>query len=195
MYKRSELRYVCYRAKKGPLQSEDHKKIASLIEKELSYGQNWSNFTVHWDLLVDRSGKIRIIKPEHDYNFIHSTLLEASVYVKNKIDFDSFNDRQLNIINQVDAIMLENIMTWSNYNVVWGIELDTEKKQIKTRLYNVKPNQIAVTEEMIEASKKNADGSEFTEESKVKETVLEAKPMTKEQQEQFESFLKRKELK
>lgn len=188
MYTRSELRHACFRAKKGAA-TEKHQPLLDVIQSLLQPHQRWENFTTVWDILVDGSGKIKVIKPETNYEYIHNTLLEASLYAKQGIDFDSFDDRQMNIIAQVEILMLENIMTWSNYNKVWGVELDPELKTIKTKLYNIDPKQKEVTPEMIEASKKNADGSPLSEQPS---TVLEMTPMTEEQTKEFEKFLARK---
>lgn len=189
MYTRSELRHACFRAKKGAA-TEKNQSILDIIQPLLKPHQRWENFTKEWDILVNGSGEIKIIKPETSYEYIHNTLLEASLYAKQGIDFDSFDDRQMNIIAQVEILMLDNIMSWKNYNRVWGVEIDPELKTLKTKLYNVDPRQIEVTQEMIEASKKDADGSPLTPEKEP--NVLEMKPMTEEQNKAFEEFLAKK---
>lgn len=187
MYKRSDFRHACYRAKKNAAEDK-HKVLLDIVEPLLSIGQTWANFSTKWDLLLNKEGKVKIIKPESNYDFIHSTLLEASVYAKQGIDFDSFDDRQLNIIVQVEAILLEPIMDFKNYNKVWGVELEPTTKQIKTKLYQALI-QKEVTEDMIKASMKDADGNPLT---PTEVTQLEAKPMTEQQVKDFEDFLKRK---
>lgn len=189
MYTRSELRHACFRAKKGAA-SEKNQLLLDVVQPLLKPYQKWENFSKVWDILVDKSGQIKIIKPETNYDYIHSTLLEASLYAKQGIDFDSFDDRQLNIITQVEILMLDNIMNWKNYNRVWGVEVDPELKTLKTRLYNVDPRQKEVTQEMIEASKKDADGSPMS--PPPEPNVLEMKPMTEEQNKAFEEFLAKK---
>jgi hypothetical protein len=188
MYSRSELRHVCFRAKNNAV-SDQQKSIKEMIESLLSVGQRFENFTTLWDVLVTKSGDVKIIKPETDYDYIHSTLIEASLYTRQKISFDCFDDRQSNIITQVESLMLENLMNWENYNRVWGVELDPTLKTMKTKLYNVDPRQKQVTDEMIEASKKDADGSAL---STPVPNVLETKPMTDQQAKEFEAFLAKK---
>lgn len=188
MYKRSDLRHACYRAKNNSV-TNANRVLLDVVEPLLSPGQRWENFSTIWDILVTKSGEVKVIKPETNYDNIHSTLLEASVYAKQGIDFDSFSDEQMNIIDQVEAIMLDGIMNWKNYNKVWGVEIEPDRKQLKTKLYNVSTNQKEVTEEMIVASQKDADGNPLTPQV---ENVLEAKPMTDEQAKQFEDFLKRR---
>lgn len=189
MYTRSELRHACFRAKKGAI-SEKHQPLLDVLTPLLKPYQKWENFSTVWDILVTGSGDVKIVKPETDYDYIHNTLLEASLYARQGIDFDSFDDRQMNIIIQVQSIMLDNIMSWSNYNKVWGVEVDLELKIIKTKLYNLKPAQKEVTQEMIEASKKDADGAPMT--AIPQPNVLEMKPMTEEQSRAFEEFLAKK---
>lgn len=188
MYSRSELRHACFRAKNKAV-SEQQKPIIELIESLLEVGQRFENFTELWDILIAKNGDVKIIKPETDYDFIHSTLIEASLYTRQKISFDCFDDRQSSIISQVEALMLDNLMTWENYNKVWGVSLDPKLKTLSTKMYNVDPRQIQVTEEMIEASKKDADGSAL---STPEPNVLEMKTMTDEQSKEFEAFLAKK---
>lgn len=187
MYSRSELRNACFRAKNG-VSTEKHAPMLDLVLPLLKDGQRWDNFSTVWDLIVT-SGKIVIVKPEVDYDYVHSTLLEASLYKKQGIDFDSFNDRQISIIAQVESIMLDGVMTWETYNKTWGVSIDPELKKFSTKLYNVSSNQIEVTEEMIVASQKDADGSAFTQKE---ENVLQTKVMTTEQSKAFEEFLAKK---
>lgn len=189
MYTRSELRHACFRAKKGAV-TEKNQPLLDIIQPLLQVHQRWENFTKEWDILVTNSGEVKIIKPETNYEYVHNTLLEAALYAKQGIDFDSFDDRQMNIINQVEILMLDNIMKWANYNRVWGVEIDPELKTMQTKLYNVDPKQIEVTQEMIYASMKDADGNPL---SPPKEpNVLEMKPMTDEQNKAFEEFLAKK---
>lgn len=188
MYTRSELRHACFRAKKGTA-TEKNQPFLDLVQPLLKVHERWENFGKVWDILLSKSGEIKIIKPETNYEYIHNTLLEASIYTKQGIDFDSFDDRQMNIITQVEILMLDNIMNWKNYNRVWGVEVDPELKVVKTKLYNVDPKQKEVTEQMIEASKKDADGSPLI----VRQpAVLEMKTMTDEQSKEFEAFLAEK---
>lgn len=160
MISKSELRHACFRAKNNSA-TEKNQIFLDMIKPLLKPGQTWENFATIWDLLIDKKQNIIIIKPEVDYNFIHNTCLTASIFSKKGIEFE-FSDRENNIISIVETIMLEGIMTWENYNNKWGIEVDTELKIIKTRLYTAPMNQYIVTDEMIEASKKDADGRPFT---------------------------------
>ena len=188
MYSRSELRHACYRAKNNAV-SEQQKPIVEMIEALLSPGQRFENFTELWDILVTKTSVIKIVKPEANYDFIHSTLLEAAIYAKQNSSFDALEDRQLNIIAQVEALMLGDLMSWHNYNKTWGVELDPTLKTLKTKLYNIDTKQKEVTAEMIEASKKDADGSVMT---LSQPNVLEMKTMTDEQAKSFEAFLAKK---
>lgn len=188
MYSRSELRHACYRAKNNAV-SAQQKPIVEMIEALLSPGQRFENFTELWDILVTKTNVIKIVKPEVDYDFIHSTLLEAAIYAKQNSSFDALEDRQLNIITQVEALMLGDLMSWHNYNKTWGVEIDPTLKTLKTKLYNIDTKQKEVTAEMIEASKKDADGSVMT---TAQPNVLEMKTMTDEQAKSFEAFLAKK---
>lgn len=189
MITRSEIRNACYRAKKGVVQ-ESQQHLLDMVQPLLSEKQTWSNFPKEWDVMV-KGNEVKIIKPETDYDYIHNTLLEAALYDRQGLGFESFDDRQLNIISMVDMMMLDGIMSWSNYNKTWGVVLDPELKQLSTTLYNVKTTQIKVTDEMIVASMKDADGNPLTEQ-KVTETKLEMKPMDAAMSKAFEEFLSKK---
>jgi len=187
MYKRSELRHSCFRAKKGTA-TEENKKVLESIEPLLKVGQTFKNFSDVWDILIDPKGKIVIIKPEVNYDYIHSTCIEASLYKKQGIDFDSFDDRQMNIITIVESQMLEGVTSWENYNRIWGVEVDKVLKFIKTKVFKATQLQIEVTEEMINASMKEEVPVQV-EETPVQ---LSAELMSQETKNAFEEFLAKK---
>lgn len=187
MYSRSEVRHACYRAKNG-LISEKNKPIIALVESLFKHNHRWDNFTTEWDIVVTKSKEIKIVKPEKDQNFIHKVLLKASLYDEMGKNFDDFDDRETNIVNQVELLLLEKIMSWKNYDKVWGVELDRNTNTLRTTMYNVKPSQLEVTQEMITASMKEADGSAFTGKDE-NTTVLDMKPMSDVEKKAFEEFL------
>lgn len=192
MYSRSEIRHACFRAK-NKVATEKNKQILSLIEPMLEIHQRWENFSDVWDVIVTKDKQIKIVTPEKDKDFIHTTLLKASLYKELGKDFTDLEDREYNIVVQVEQIMLDKIMNWSNYNKTWGVVFDEISNVLKTVQYNVNSNQITVTQEMIEASKKDADGNPFIGEEAEKEQVaLELKPMDEYQKKQFEEFLAKK---
>lgn len=190
MITRSDLRNACYRAKKGVAQDK-HRPLLDMIEPLLDVHQRWENFPAVWDVMV-KDDEVKIITPETDYDYIHSTILEASLLDRKGISFDSFDDRQANIITIVQILMLDGIMTWENYNKVWGVKIDPELKQLQTVMYKVTPSQIEVTDEMIKASMKDADGNPLSEQQAT-ETELEVTPMSAEQKKEFEKFLAKKQ--
>lgn len=190
MITRSDLRNACYRAKKGVAQDK-HRPLLDMIEPLLDVHQRWENFPAVWDVMV-KGDEVKIITPETDYDYIHSTILEASLLDRKGISFDSFDDRQANIITIVQILMLDGIMTWENYNKDWGVKIDPELKQLQTVMYKVKPSQIQVTDEMIKASMKDADGNPLSEQQAT-ETELEIKLMSAKQRKEFEKFLAEKQ--
>lgn len=191
MYKRSDIRYACTRAKKNNA-TEEHTAILDSVSTLLKPHQRWENFKITWDVLVDKNNNIVIIDPETDRDFVHSTCLEYSISIKNNIE-PTFNDRQNNIIAIVDAIMLDGKMHWENYNKAWGVEIDSDTKMIKTRMYNVPSNQITVTPEMIKASMKEPEG--IVEQEIVVLDIPELKPMTDSQIVEVKNSIPKEELK
>lgn len=174
-YPKSKIRYACYRAKNG-CALEKHKEILEYVEQFLGPEHKWERFSVTWDIIVDPStGQIEIIKPEDDFNFVNNTCLEAKILAKKKLPLDDFSKRQNNVLKIIESHMLGGIMTWDNYGEVWEVNLDSATKQITTKMLNVNPNQIRVTQEMIDASKRNPD--EIPERPEMSETeVREATP-------------------
>lgn len=189
MYTRSEIRHACYRAKNNAA-TEKNLEILKHVEPLLQTHHRWDNFAEVWDVIIGKGGVIKIVYPETNSDYIHSTLLKAQLYVEMGKNFEDLDDRAFSLVNQVEQLMLDGVMTWENYNKVWGIEVDSQYKALKTVLYNTKSSQIEVTEEMIEASKKDADGSAFG--AAQASNVLEAKPMEDHLQKMFEEFLAKK---
>ena len=189
MYTRSEIRHACYRAKNNAL-SEKNREILKQVEPLLQTHHRWDNFAEVWDVIIGKGGSIKIVYPETNSDYINTILLRAQLFVEMGKPFTDLDDRAFSLVNQVEQLMLEGVMTWENYNKTWGIEVDSQYKSLKTVLYNSKSSQIEVTDEMIEASKKDADGSAFT--SNQTPNVLEAKPMEDHLQKMFEEFLAKK---
>jgi hypothetical protein len=190
MYTRSEIRHSCYRAKNGAA-TEKNRTILALVEPLLESHQRYENFAEVWDVIVTKNKEIKIVYPETDKDFIHSTLLKAQLYVEMGKSLEDMSDREYSLVMQIEQLMLEKVMTWENYNKVWGIVVDPSTNSIKTAMYNVPSNQIEVTAEMIEASKKDADGNPFTP-ATLPTTVVEANPMDAAQKKAFEEFLAKK---
>ena len=190
MYKRSELRHACFRVKKNSA-TEENKKLTNLIEPLLSISQRFENFVDVWDIMIDKSKNIVIIKPESNLDFVKTVCQEKSFQVKYKTEPDekTWTDRHQNIVIIVEALMLDNLMTWENYNADWGVEVDPVLKQIGTKLF-VKSKQKEVTQEMIVASMDTPESTEFIG-SPI--NTIETKPMSKEDIKKFEKFLKTKE--
>lgn len=188
MHTRSELRHACFRAKNNAA-TDKNRELMALVEPLLEVHQKWSNFATEWDLLVNKNNEIVIIKPEVDHDYIHSTCIEKRLYEKTGTQVE-MDPRQENIVTIIEANMLDGLMTWENYGKVWSVYIDNTLKVIKTKLLNIPSNQLEVTDEMIEASKKDADGSAFTEQEQP--APLEATPMSPEQAKAFEEFLAKK---
>ncbi len=187
--RRSDVRHACYRAK-NDIFSEATKHIIDMIESKMEIHHKWNDFSKKWDVIV-ADGEIHLIEPENDYSFIHSTLLEISFLVKRGISLDEISPRQKNIVIMIEQNMLDGIMTWENYNVAWGFEIDKISNTIRTKMFNAPSNQIEVTDDMIKSSMKEADGSEYKE-SSLEEANLELKPMNAEMKKAFNKFLKKK---
>lgn len=188
MYSRSEFRHACYRAKKGAATSEN-RQVLALIEPLMEPQHRWENFASEWDVIVTKDNQVKIVFPEKSYDFIHSTLLKAALYDEMGKSFSDLSDREFNIVMQIEQLMLDGVMTWSNYNSLWGVTLDSANNHIKTVMYSKGSSQIEVSEDMIKASMKDADGNPL---SQPETNILETKPMTAEQKQQFEEFLARK---
>jgi hypothetical protein len=150
---RSDIRHACYRAKNN---QPANMEALTLVEAKLVKGEKWETFAVEWDVLLTASGDIVIIKPEIDYDFVHSTCLEAALYKKKGLEWD-FDQRATNVLQIVELNMLDN-MKWAEYNKTWGVYIDYELKKIHTKSFRTKQN--VVTADMIEASKKS-DGAEM----------------------------------
>lgn len=185
MYKRSELRHACFRAKKNAA-TADNLVLLSKLEPLLVTGQRWENFAVVWDLIVSSSGEIKIINPETDIDFVKTICQEKSFCVKYQKERE-WNDREQNIITIVESGMLVGLMKWETYGQKWGVDIDVTLKMITTKLFR-ESTQKEVTEEMILASRVSDDASPYVGEQPI-DIQMEVKPMTAEETNQFEQFL------
>ncbi len=181
MINRSELRHACFRAKKGAA-TEQNLRVLALVEPLLQPGQRWDNFSQEWDIFVAR-GEIKIVKPETDLDFIRNTCLEKHFQVKHNAPSIEWDDRKANVITIVEMLMLDGLMTWENYNIKWGVDIDYVLKQVHTRLFRP-ASQLDVTDQMIQASAKHEDPNP--------QAQITAHPMTDEQRLAFEKFLARR---
>lgn len=154
---RSEVRHALYRAKNG-VPSADKQDIYDIVEPMIPKGETWSDFSVKWDIFVI-DGTISMVRPEVDYDFIHSTCIEKSMHVKNKIPMET-TQRQDNTIQIVELNMLEGKMAWETYNKTWGVSVDKELKRVYTRLFLTNVN--VVSDEMIKQSAPS-DGNAMSE--------------------------------
>lgn len=184
MYTRSQLRHACFRAKNNRL-TEDNKKTLEVVSPLLAEHQTWSTFADKWDLITTKSGEIIIIKPESDYDYVHSTCIEARTLVRLGQEIAFSDPRKENVIQVVENLMLDNMMSWSNYGEAWGVTIDVALKQIRTKLYHVEPTQIEVTQEMIDASR-ISDPAPLTQ---APDTELLAEKMTPEQEKLFKNLI------
>lgn len=194
MLTRSQIRHACYRAK-NKAATAANQEILNQVEPLLIEGQTWDNFSDIWDIFVNKGGEIKIVHPERDAKFIEKTLLKISTYFEIGKSLDSLTERELNVYAQVNPLLLDGVMTWENYQTVWSANLDSSTNAIRTKLFNVKSTQIEVTPEMIEASKKDADGSVYTGEHEIKPVEVEMKPMSEKDKLAFSEFLAKKQNK
>lgn len=145
---RGELRHALYRKKNG-IPREDASQLYALIEPMIPPGESWDTFSLGWDILLV-GGDIIIISPEVDYDFIHSTCLEISMYAKTRQSLPELTNRQRNVITIVEANMLDGKMKWETYNKEWGISVIKELRRINTRMFKTNIN--IVTDKMISNS-------------------------------------------
>lgn len=186
MYKRSELRHACFRAKNGKA-TEANKELLDVIEPLLVVGQRWENFGSEWDLLLGSDGSIRIIKPETDLDYVKKVCLEKSLCLKMNLQ-ENWDDRETNIITIIESLMLDKLMTWETYAKTWGVDIDVTLKMLSTKLYR-QPSQKEVTEEMILASRVSSDNQAYVGEEE-NNVVLEAKVLSPEETKKFEQMVK-----
>lgn len=184
---RSEIRHALYRAKNG-IFADSKKHIYDMVEPKIPANESWSTFAKSWDIFY-KNGEVTVIRPESDYDFIHTTCLEKALHVKNNIEMDA-TDRQLNVIQIVELNMLEGKMTWPTYNKTWGVSVDRELKRVYTRLFTTFVNE--VTEDMIKASAPS-DGTAMTALPEIPTVTLdESVPMTPEEVEEFNISVQKK---
>ncbi len=186
MYKRSELRHACFRAKNNNA-TESNKELLAVVEPLLAIGQRWENFSVEWDLLVAKDGTVKIIKPETDLEFIKTVCMEKAFCVKYGKE-ENWDDRDQNVITIVEGVMLDKLMTWDNYSKAWGVDVDIALKLIVTKLFR-QSTQKEVTEEMIQASRISNDDAPYVGETP-NEVEFDVKELSPEEFKKFAQLVK-----
>src|SRR6056300_581855 len=100
MYTRKDYRYCIKRCRnqEGDPQPHHLEVYEHLLEQKPD-NLDVHDFPMEWDVLVDSQGKLHFIKPEKDEVFVNSTLTEAKILAKRREGFESFSERQKNILN------------------------------------------------------------------------------------------------
>ena len=150
---RSDVRHALYRMRSG-VPKQGAEEVYKIVEPLIPPGESWESFSTNWDVFV-KNGVIHIIKPETDYDFIHTTCLEKSMSVRYNTPI-TFDQRQENTIEIVELNMLEGKMSWETYSKTWSVVLDYDLKKISTRMSATSINE--VTADMIANSAKS-DGA------------------------------------
>lgn len=180
MLKRSDVRNACFRAKVGDWR-ESQRDIQNQILSKLPPYANWDNFTKEWDITISKSGEIVIIKPEVDFDYVLKVCTEASVAKKNGL-VENWNVREKNIIDIIEAEMLDGITTWQNFFDVWSVEIDLILKRIHIKLLKK------------ELGQRKVEPSEYEPKTIVEMTPevneFKVEPMTQEEIEQFNKVMK-----
>ena len=154
MFTRSDYRHSCYRMKSGKPLSPGNEEAIIDVEKVIPVGESWDTFADNWDILLDKSNQVFAVKPETDYDYVHSICLEIALSKKHNIDLN-LDSRGDNVLQIVELNMMKN-MEWGDYNKTWGVFIDYDLKKIHTKLFKTQQN--IVTPEMIAASRES-DGS------------------------------------
>lgn len=183
MYTRSEVRQACFKAKSGSI-SESQLKIYDGVKSLFQAHHKIENFPKEWDVAVDRSGKIHLITPEIDRDFVTSVCAEARLKTQHKLPWE-WNTREQNVIDIIETELLEGVTGWENYNQKWSVEIDIELKRIKTKLLNVTPSQ-TFPEPAIEVVKEVPPPLNFN--------VEKFTPMSASEQALFDEFLEKKKV-
>jgi len=175
---------------KNGVATDKNKEIAKVVEPLLKEGQTWSNFSTEWDIMLDLNKNIVVIKPELDEHYIHSTCLEKKLYEKKGLSDEEFDNRQRNIIDIVESVMLDGIMQWSNYNEVWQTRVNKENGVVETHLKKQVNTQKPVTEDMIQGSMRAFPIAENPERGVKQEAKVDSfSEMSPEEIEKFQAML------
>lgn len=160
MLTRSKVRHALFRAKNNtPKTDQESQEIYDIVLPAIPPNETIQSFSTGWDIVLGKTGTISIIAPESDYDFVHSTCLKKAMAIEMNVT-PQFSIREENVIQIVDASLLDNLMKWESYNKSWGVSIDYELKRIYTKLFKTVTNK--VTDEMINNSR-ISDGTALTE--------------------------------
>lgn len=179
MLKRSDVRNACFRAKVGDWR-ESQKEIQDTVLSKLPPYANWDNFTKEWDVTIAKTGEIMVIKPEVNFDYALKVCTEASLRKKNGLGWE-WSVREKNIIDIVEAEMLDGITTWENFFDAWSIEIDISLKRIHVKLLNKTVGQREINPSEYEPK--------LVVEMKPEVNEFKVEPMSKEDIDQFNALL------
>lgn len=173
MYTRKQIRYSIKRCRNEGEHPEQYQEIYNFVLEKLPADYDVQLFPNEWDVIVTRDGSISFVEPERDITYVQATCSEAKVLRRMEQSFDSFNDRQMNIVKIVENAMLDGKMEWETYGDFWKVTLDVATGQIGTRMLNVDPGQIVLTKQQIEEMRNKAR-AELSDEAKLRASEKEA---------------------
>lgn len=145
-YARNDVRYNCFRMKRGI--APKRQDIIDALETQLGE-YNWNDFGEEWDVAVTPT-QIKVIPSIKDINKVTEICSYKYIAAKKGFDIDSLTEQEEAIVLMIETQFLEGKMSWSNYREKWGVRWDDERKRVETYLMNVSQGQITVTDEMIQ---------------------------------------------
>lgn len=175
MLTRYDVRYNCYRMKKG-----NTPKNQEIIDQvNTARGKfSWEEFADTWDVAV-KGDQILAFASIKDVNAVTEVCAKKQMITEMGVDKE-WTPEEDAIIQMIESQFLEGIMDWSGYKKTWRVKWDDDQKRITTELLNLPKTQTEVTQELVDKKLREQIASA----KKIREQVaktFDTRPMTEDE--------------
>lgn len=155
MYTRYDVRNACSRIAKGLTpRIPELKEI--LFEKMAETNYNWAQFGTKWDAVVT-NGEIILIAAIKDVDEVKEVCAKRQMIEELGVE-KTWTDREIAVIDAIEAQFLDGIMDWSNYKTNWSVKKDNDRDTVVTYLLKANPGQKKITQADIDAKLRESMG-------------------------------------
>lgn len=155
MYTRYDVRNACSRIAKGLTpRIPELKEI--LFEKMAETNYNWAQFGTKWDVVVT-NGEIILIAAIKDVDEVKEVCAKRQMIEELGVE-KTWTDREIAVIDAIEAQFLDGIMDWSNYKTNWSVKKDNDRDTVVTYLLKANPGQKKITQADIDAKLRESMG-------------------------------------
>lgn len=134
MFRRSDVRLICFKLSKGGNLTEEQKEILPFIEEKLTPSDSWENFTKAWDLIV-KPEEITRVAVEKDEVFVNDFCVSVRTQLQVGVPIEEierkFTAREQNIYDIIKLNYLGSEVDWSLYKKEWDVKINLDSGRLE----------------------------------------------------------------